>query len=71
MTSLAASGKVVDDGPSPHERKMVLDRARTGLVLKANANPCIGSADQYSDLLHRLPPDLDLDQLARQTRAIE
>jgi hypothetical protein len=28
-------------------------------------------ADQYSDLLHRLPPDLDLDQLAKQTRAIE
>jgi IS4 transposase len=28
-------------------------------------------ADQYSDLLCRLPPGLDLDQLAKQTKAIE
>ena len=28
-------------------------------------------ADQFSDLLGRLPPDLDLDKLARQTKAIE
>lgn len=28
-------------------------------------------ADQYSDLLRRLPPDLDLDQLAVQTKAIQ
>ena len=27
--------------------------------------------DQFSDLLRRLPPDLDLDELARQTKAIE
>jgi len=28
-------------------------------------------ADQFSELLGRLPPDLDLDKLARQTKAIE
>ena len=28
-------------------------------------------ADQFSDLLGRLPSDLDLDDLARQTKAIE
>ena len=28
-------------------------------------------ADQFNDLLGRLPADLDLDQLARQTKAIE
>ena len=27
--------------------------------------------DQFSDLLRRLPPDLDLDEIARQTKAIE
>ena len=28
-------------------------------------------ADQFEELLGRLPPDLDLDGLARQTKAIE
>jgi hypothetical protein len=29
------------------------------------------SADQFIELLRRLPPDIDLDALARQTKAIE
>jgi len=29
------------------------------------------SADQFDAVLRRLPPDLDLDALARQTKAIE
>jgi hypothetical protein len=28
-------------------------------------------ADQFDELLHRLPAGLDLDQLARQTKAIQ
>jgi hypothetical protein len=34
-------------------------------------NPASLSADQFSELLRRLPPDIDLDALARQTKAIE
>jgi Transposase DDE domain len=34
-------------------------------------NPASLSADQFSELLRRLPADIDLDALARQTKAIE
>ena len=34
-------------------------------------NPASFPADQFSDLLGRLPADIDLDALARQTKAIE
>jgi hypothetical protein len=34
-------------------------------------NPACFPADQFSDLLGRLPADIDLDALARQTKAIE
>src|SRR5208283_4679382 len=33
--------------------------------------PASLSGDQFSELLRRLPPDIDLDALARQTKAIE
>jgi hypothetical protein len=41
------------------------------MILGQMQNPAIFPADHFSDLLGRLPADIDLDALARQTKAID
>src|SRR3978361_869802 len=51
--------------------KIALDPTRIGMILGQMQTTASLPADQFDELLRRLPTNLDLDSLARETRAIE
>ncbi len=57
--------------PPPIGVKIALDPARVGTILGQMQNTASLPADQFEELLRRLPAALDPDRLARQTKAIE
>ena len=58
-------------GHTPIGVKIALDPAWVGTILGQMQNTASLPADQFEELLRRLPAALDLDHLARQTKAIE
>ena len=70
--SLPAGGlRLYREGVEPIGVKLALDPTRICTILGQMQNTASLPADQFEELLRRLPPSLDLDKLARETKAIE
>jgi hypothetical protein len=58
-------------GPRPIGTKITLDLARVGTIIAEMPETTPDSPDDFAALLKRLPPDLDVEALARQTKAFQ